>query len=153
MQSLHGHIIKATPSMDDPFFTGASIFITEHDEKGAAGFVFNKPSGHFLNQLEEFKHCKSIPLYEGGPVDKEHIFVIHIRPDLIEEGTPISNGIYLGGNFSQAISALGEGAISTSQIKLFIGYCGWNTGELEAEIAESNWQLTPALPQEVFNNY
>ncbi|MBI1781464.1 MAG: YqgE/AlgH family protein [Sphingobacteriales bacterium] len=153
MQSLSGHIIQATSAMDDPVFKGASIFITEHNEKGAIGFVFNKPSGRHLNELEEFKHCKPTPLYDGGPMDKEHIFFVHIRPDLIEEGTSIGNSIYSGGNFSQAIADLNEGSISTNQIKLFIGYCGWNTNELETEIAEGSWQVTNTPPQEVFKSF
>nr|WP_317235940.1 YqgE/AlgH family protein [Niabella hibiscisoli] len=26
-------------------------------------------------------------------------------------------------------------------MKIFIGYCGWDTGELEAEIAEGSWDV------------
>lgn len=150
MQSLSGHIIQATSEMDDPVFKGASIFITEHNEKGAIGFVFNKPLGRFLNDLEEFKHCKPIPLYDGGPVDKEHLFFLHTRPDLIEDGTAISNGIYAGGNFNQAIAGLNDESICTNQVCLFTGYCGWNTDELEAEIAEGSWKLINTPPTVIF---
>jgi putative transcriptional regulator len=150
MQSLCGHIIQALPSMDDPVFKGTVVFIIEHNEKGAAGFVFNKPSGRYLNQLEEFKNCKPVPLYEGGPVDKEHLYFLHLRPDLIEEGKAIKDGIYLGGNFNQAIEALNKGSIETTQLKLFIGYCGWDANELEAEVAEGSWMIPAIFTENIF---
>jgi putative transcriptional regulator len=36
------------------------------------------------------------------------------------------------------------------QIKLCIGYCGWNANELEAEIEEGSWIITKANVSIVF---
>lgn len=153
MQSLKGNIIKASPSMEDPVFSGTAIFICEHNENGATGFVYNKPFLRSLNELEALKYSKPFPLYDGGPVDKEHLFLLHLRPDIIEQGTLISDGIYLGGNFDQAVEAINKGAISSGQVKLFIGYCGWNTNELDEEITGGSWQLTTTPAKDVFNSY
>jgi putative transcriptional regulator len=35
---------------------------------------------------------------DGGPVDREHLFVLHKRPDLIDGGGQITNDFYIGGN-------------------------------------------------------
>ena len=35
-------------------------------------------------------------------------------------------------------------------IKIFIGYCGWNTSELEAEIAEGSWLVTDESIDQIF---
>ncbi len=76
---------------------------------------------------------------DGGPVDRDHLFVLHKRPDLIDGGKPIPNGLYLGGNMEQVIEAITTKGATNQEIQLFIGYCGWDLGELEAELKEGSW--------------
>jgi putative transcriptional regulator len=78
---------------------------------------------------------------DGGPVDRAHLFVLHKRTDLIEGGKQLPNGLYLGGNMDQVIEAINAGAINQQEIQLFIGYCGWDKGELEAELKEGSWSF------------
>jgi len=79
---------------------------------------------------------------DGGPVDREHLFVLHKRPDLIEGGKQLNDGLYLGGNMEQVIEAINTNSVSDQQIQLFIGYCGWDVGELEAELEEGSWTVS-----------
>ncbi len=75
LRSMHaGIFLKSTSQLDDTFFEKTQVFITEYNEKGAIGFVVNRPFSRTFNELEEFKHSKPIPLYDGGPVDQEHLF-------------------------------------------------------------------------------
>ena len=155
---VQGLVIKATELLKDTVFERANILITEVNDKGAIGFVLNHPYGRSLNDLEEFSGSLAVPLFEGGPVEAEHIYFIHMRPDLVEGGTPVAAGIYVGGDFSEAVSSLNEGSLTTKHIKVFVGYCGWYAGELEAEIAEGSWEvLGPAEDAErktaVFQSY
>jgi putative transcriptional regulator len=76
---------------------------------------------------------------DGGPVDREHLFVLHKRPDLIDGGEQIPNGLYLGGNMEQVIEAINTKDANPQEIQLFIGYCGWDVGELDAEVEEGSW--------------
>jgi putative transcriptional regulator len=78
---------------------------------------------------------------DGGPVDIELLFVLHKRPDLISGGEQITNDLYLGGNMEQVIEAINNKGASSQDIQLFIGYCGWDAGELEAEIEEGSWAM------------
>ena len=78
---------------------------------------------------------------DGGPVDREHLFVLHKRPDLISEGEQITHDLYLGGNMQQVIEAINSSGATNQDIQLFIGYCGWDAGELEAEMEEGSWAL------------
>jgi len=105
------------------------------------GFVTNKLFDRKLNKLEEFKHGIPFPLHDGGPVDREHLFFIHQRPDLIKGGTLVSNNIYLAGDFKTAVRLINDRTITGKDIKIFIGYCGWDANELEAEIAEGSWEV------------
>ncbi len=137
-----GLYIKSNADLNGSFFEHTTILIVEHDEAGSVGFVTNKPFGKSLHELIEFNHSKSFPLMDGGPVDRDHLFVLHKRPDLIDGGEQIPNGLYLGGNMEQVIQAINTGNANPQEIQLFIGYCGWNEGELEAELEEGSWTVS-----------
>ena len=151
MQITAGTILISAPTLDDPNFNKAVIVIAEHNEKGAMGFVINKKFTRALNELEEFKQCIAFPLYDGGPMDKEHLYFIHRQPSLIEDGTLICNSIYLGGNFKQAVAQLNNKTITEKDIKVFIGYCGWDANELEEEVEEGSWIIADINEESIFN--
>ena len=90
-----GIYIKSTEELMGSFFENTTILIVKHNEEGTVGFATNKPFGKSLNELIEFNHSKPFPLMDGGPVDRDHLFVLHKRPDLIEGGEPVCNGLYL----------------------------------------------------------
>ena len=137
-----GMTLQSTSDVSDSVFGGATILITQFDSQGAVGFVVNKPSNRKLNQLVEFKESIPFPLHVGGPVDEHHLFFIHQRPDLISGGTSVGKGIYMGGDFKKAVSCINNNMITTKDIRIFIGYCGWDEGDLEAEIMEGGWVIT-----------
>ncbi len=134
-----GLTIKSTDLLNGSFFEHTTILIIEHNQEGSVGFVTNKPLEKSLHELIEFNHSKPFPLMDGGPVDRAHLFVLHKRPDLIEGGKEISSGLYLGGNMEQVIEAINTEGINQHEVQLFIGYCGWDLGELEAEVEEGSW--------------
>ena len=136
---IPGIFIKSTANLIGSFFEHAAILIVKHNEEGSIGFVTNKPFGKSLHELIEFSHAKPFPLMDGGPVDRDHLFVLHNRPDLIEGGEKVNNGFYLGGNMEQVIKTINTKDFNEHEIQLFIGYCGWDLGELEAEIEEGSW--------------
>lgn len=136
-----GTFLKSTALLDDTFFEDTVILITEHNEKGAMGFVINRLFPRKFNELEEFKHSAPFPLHEGGPVDQEHLFFLHRRPDLITGGDPVTGDTCVGGNFKEAIRLINNKTLTEKDIHLLIGYCGWNHQELEAEIAEGSWEV------------
>ena len=136
-----GTYIKSTAALIGSFFEHTTILIIEHDEAGTIGFVTNKPFEKSLHELIEFSHAKPFPLMDGGPVDRDHLFVLHKRPDLIDGGKQIPNGLYLGGNMDQVIQAINTEGANPQEIHLFIGYCGWDEGELEAELEEGSWNF------------
>ncbi len=137
-----GMFLHSTPLLDESFFENAVVFLTEYNDKGAMGFVVNKLFPRRFNELEEFKTSLPFPLYDGGPVDREHLFMVHQRPDLIKGGTSLNEHFFLGGDFSEAVRLINHRTITEKDIKLFIGYCGWNHHELEEEIAEGSWQVS-----------
>ena len=134
-----GIYIKSTAALIGSFFEDTIILIVEHNEAGSTGFVINKSFGKSLHDLIEFNHSKPFPLMDGGPVDRDHLFVLHKRPDIIDGGKEIPNGLYFGGNMEQVVDAINTKAAGKEEIQIFIGYCGWDAGELEAELEEGSW--------------
>jgi putative transcriptional regulator len=136
-----GMYIKSTEALIGSFFEHTTILLLQHNEKGSLGFVTNKPFRRSLHELNEFSHSNPFLLMDGGPVDREHLFVLHKRPDLIEGGELMTNGLYLGGNMEQVIKAINTQATNEQEIQIYIGYCGWDEGEIEAELEEGSWVL------------
>lgn len=138
---LHSGIFLQSNStiQSDPLFGNALIYIADFNAAGALGFILNRRHPRNFNELQEFVHCPSLPLWQGGPMQAEQLFFLHCRPDLIEEAQLAANGIYLGGRFSDAVDALLSHTLPPNHIQLFIGYCGWEAGQLEQEIADGEW--------------
>jgi putative transcriptional regulator len=139
MTNYTGKFIISTVALDNTDLARAVIFISEDNEKGATGFIINHLFSRTLNELVEFKDVTPFPLYAGGPVATESLFFLHRRPDIIEDSKRIAAGIYLGGNLQQAITAINQQQINEQDIKFFIGYCGWDAGQLPEELAEGSW--------------
>lgn len=139
MQLPVGTLLLATPLLNNTYFEKSIILIIENNKNGAIGFVINKQHKQYLNNLVEFNYSKPLALYNGGPVETEKLFFIHNQPALIENSTMLSSEIYFGGNFKQAVQLYNNLIITSSNIQIFIGYCGWDALELEAEVAEGSW--------------
>lgn len=137
-----GSYIKSTSLLDGSYFENTIILIVENNNEGAVGFVVNRPFKKSLNELVEFRNSKPFPLLEGGPVDQEHIYAVHQRPDLIKGTQAISTEMYYGGDIQDLLDAINLYRVSEKEIKLFIGYCGWDEGELEDELEEGSWTTT-----------
>lgn len=150
MQISAGSLFASTPSMGDPIFYNTVIFIAEYNARGALGFIINRPFERPLNELVEFSSSPAFPLWYGGPVDNEHLYFIHRQRDMIPGGSLIANDVFLGGDFKTAVQHINNKALTTSAIRIFVGYCGWDAGELEAEIAEGSWEPAAHRFQHLF---
>jgi putative transcriptional regulator len=150
--SIHtGTILISSPSLEDAHFNQAVILITAHNEKGAMGFVINQLFSRPLNHLEEFKQGIAFPIYDGGPMDREHLFFVHQRPGVIDGGEHLHGNLYLGGDFKKAVNAINQNIIGQQDIKIFIGYCGWDYGQLEAELEEGSWLPVNTAIESIFS--
>ncbi|RAJ81912.1 putative transcriptional regulator [Chitinophaga dinghuensis] len=139
---MNAGIFLHSTEQDNSIFDDALLFITEYNEKGAMGFIVNKRFSRNINELAEFSTSIPFPIYEGGPVDQEHLFFLHQRPDLISDGEYVKGNIYLGGDFKTAMVLINTGIITEKDIRIFIGYCGWDDDQLEDEIQAGSWVVT-----------
>ena len=136
-----GSLLESTSLLDSTDFEKATIYISEYNAGGATGFIINQLFPHRLNELEEFSHARPLRLYKGGPVETEKIFMLHRQPQLVTGGNFITPNLFAGGDLHAAVEAINNGRIPESDIKLFVGYCGWDAGQLEAEIGDGSFRL------------
>lgn len=135
-----GHLLVAEPSgIGDMTFNRSVVLLADHTMKGSIGFILNKPLKHTLSDLIDGLGCCDIPVYQGGPVEEDNLYFIHTVPHLIEDSQEISAGIYWGGNFERAIDLVLNCKINATQIKFFLGYSGWASHQLDAELDQRSW--------------
>jgi putative transcriptional regulator len=138
---LLGRTLIATALLDEDYFEAAEILIVAQDASGTTGVITNRHFNRTLNQLTEFEHCKRVPIMEGGPVQKDMLFFTH-SSGKAEIGGAIINEHYMwSGNFKIAVELLNSSDIAMDQLQLYVGYCGWDEGQLEEEIGDGCWQV------------
>lgn len=135
----NGKLLVSSPILHDYYFGRSVVLITDHQESGSMGFILNKPTDFFVADMIEGFPDMDLPLYSGGPVQTDSIFILHCRPDIIDDSTIIDDKLAWGGDFSQIQDYLHQGIIAPSEIKFFLGYSGWGKDQLDEEISNESW--------------
>ena len=134
-----GMLLLAEPFMADPFFKRAVILLCEHHPQGSLGFILNKPTDVVVNELvEDFPAFDAI-IHYGGPVQTDRLHYIHNLGDLLTDSLLVSNGVWWGGDFSELQFLIKSELISPENIRFFVGYSGWSSGQLDEEMETSSW--------------
>ena len=147
--NLQGKLLIAMPKMGDIRFENAVIYICDHSDKGAMGFIVNKPlnKGSFkdlCNQLNiENTLDREVPVLFGGPVETSRGFVLHSNDYDSGGSTQMVGKCFSLTSNRDVIEAL---ATNGTPIKagLFMGYSGWMAGQLEDEILRNGWLIADA---------
>ncbi len=147
-----GTLLIANPFLKDPNFMRTVIFLCEHKEEGSFGFVLNKLFNRTLGELLPEFEDQAIPLYFGGPVQKDTIHFLHQYPDIIFGGEEVFEGVYWGGNFESVMALIKIRQIDLRKIKFFIGYSGWAEKQIEDELKEKSWLTAEATRNLLFHS-
>lgn len=135
-------LLLSEPFMLDPNFKRSVILLCEHNEEGTFGYVLNQPAVIQLSDVMEDLPEANYPLFIGGPVAQNSFHFIHKCPDKIPDGTDLGNGLFWGGNFETLTIRIKNKDIAQDEVKLFLGYSGWNPGQLDRELTENTWAVT-----------
>lgn len=144
-----GRVLISEPFLDDPYFKRTTVLLAEHNEEGTIGFILNKELDVSLKDAIQGFPAFNGPLGFGGPVCKDQLFYLHTLGDTIGGSMEIKKGLYWGGDFDTVKSLIKDEKISPAQIRFFIGYSGWNPGQLEDEISKKSWIVCESKIQSV----
>lgn len=134
---VKGSVLLSEPFLQDQHFERSVIVLCEHSEEETFGFVLNHKAVIELNDLMDIAP-KGIPVYIGGPVAKNNLFFLHTfkNMEFCEEILP---ELYLGGDVTQIFEWIFQDPSRSAQVRFFLGYSGWSSGQLEQEIKERAW--------------
>ena len=142
-----GCILISEPFLREEYFCHAVISIVDYSsDNSAMGIVLNKPTQFFLDEIvPDIYSDTNIQVYCGGPLSSDRLYYIHTLGDLISDAKEISSGLYIGGNFNEIIEYVNAGNPIEGKIKFFLGYCGWEAGQLYEELSQHVWAVTSPL--------
>jgi len=146
-----GLLLVSDPFLKDPNFLRTVILLCEHQFEGSLGFVLNRPYSKRLGELIKDLEGYDFPVFYGGPVQGDTVHFLHRRPDLIEGAAEIIDGIYWGGDFELVASLIKDGMLRPADIRFYIGYSGWASGQLEEELKTKSWITREGAKRLVFH--
>src|ERR1700677_846473 len=130
-ESLAGQLLLASPSLRDPNFERTVVLIGVHSDDGAMGVVLNRPSGMTVGESVPALQDSDGPdqVYVGGPVQPSAIVCVAEFLD------PAAAGVFAFGRigFPAPDTRLEQLAEATMRRRVFVGYAGWGSGQLDAE--------------------
>jgi len=148
ISTFKNQLLIAMPSLKDPNFFHGVTFVCQHNSEGALGLVVNRPSpmvlGDILEQMEipvEAESIADIPVFAGGPVQKERGFVLHHTSETSwESSIEVSDMLSLTTS-RDILMAIAKGA-GPKKFLIALGYAGWGEAQLETEMKANAWLST-----------
>lgn len=150
---LTGRLLVATPILGDPNFDRTVVLLLEHSEEGAVGLVLNRPSKtEVAEPLPEWDEVAAVPsvIFVGGPVSQSAV----IGLARCDSGTSDAAGWRaVGGGIAivDLTDAAPDVAAPIEALRLFAGYAGWGSFQLEAEIDAGAWWVVDAAPDDALS--
>lgn len=145
----------AMPSLADPNFSHSVTCISEHTPEGAFGIVINRifeglNAGMIFEELgiKYGSHAEKIPVYVGGPVHANELFVLHGRPFEGDNLLLVNDNLAL--NNSKAILEAIAADEGPEHYIITLGCAGWGGGQLEWEMKQNAWLTLPCEQEIIF---
>jgi len=155
--NLKGHLLVAMPGMEDNRFSRTVIFICNHDDEGAMGFIMNHKteSPTFNDILDELKVDRTtsaesefdaplpdIDVFSGGPVEQGRGFVIHSFDFNTKASVRVGDLACVTATLD-ALKALAGSQRPRDSIML-LGYSGWGFRQMRGMLDHLafDWELS-----------
>ncbi len=150
MRYRHGFLVATLRHQEEPFAQSV-LYVCEHSELGSLGFIINKPVNMTVKDLlkSSIGTGQHIPVYIGGPLQvHDRGFVIHRNLGQYWQGTTqLASDLYLT-TTEDLLSDLVQ--YPDDLFRVFVGYTGWQHGQLEYEISQDYWVWLPYDPMVLF---
>ena len=154
-----GKLLISPPANYDDFFERSVIYVYDQNSENTTGVIVNKPSNRSLRELCQFNGIKyngREKIYIGGPVNPSALIMLH------SDDWACSNTIDLHDSWrissdQTMLQRLVDGD-RPQYWRLFLGMCGWTSGQLEGEISgippwsrSQSWLITDPTPAIMFH--
>jgi len=147
-----GRLLVATPSVGGDVFHRSVILMLHHDDDGAQGVVLNKPlSAEVDSVLPGWQRVVTAPhvLFQGGPVSTSSALGLVTVPG--DEPEPLGVKRLFGSiGLVDLDVPTPVVAAELAGLRIFAGYSGWDSGQLENEILRGDWYVVDAEVGDAF---
>jgi putative transcriptional regulator len=146
-----GSVLISEPFLKDPNFDRTVIIICKHSEEGSLGFVLNRPVELKLEEITEDFGGMDGDIFIGGPVQRNSLHFLHKGIVDIGDSQQVAPGLFWGGSFEDLKWKIKSGEISREDIRFFLGYSGWDKGQLDEEIDHKSWFVANLGDDSIFD--
>lgn len=145
-----GDILISEPLMNDFHFGRSVVLLVDHSETdGTFGVIVNKKLDVSVNQIVDDFPDFDAPVYLGGPVADDQIFFMHTLGDLIPDSCEIMDGLYWGDDNKVLDTLIATGIANEDNVRFFLGYSGWESGQLVGELVRNSWLVSQVSTEEL----
>ncbi|MBN2637329.1 MAG: YqgE/AlgH family protein [Prolixibacteraceae bacterium] len=147
-----GRILIAEPFLHGDYFSRSVVLLVNYSEKGAVGFILNKKIDFSLQDVFIDFPKFDAKVFLGGPVSSDSIFFIHKLGEQLPGSIHVLGDLYWGGDFNVLREMAQRGILNPLDINFFLGYSGWDAGQLERELRENSWLVTDVDDKIILQN-
>jgi putative transcriptional regulator len=137
---LAGSLLVAHPGLLDPNFRRTVVLLSAHSDEGAMGVIINRPLNRTLADISgdfALGELAAVPVFCGGPVQEKQL-ILSAWEATDEEGV---FKLYFGLDPEKASEL--KRTHEQIELRAFVGYSGWTSGQLEGEIGQNAWVIAP----------
>jgi putative transcriptional regulator len=143
-----GKLLVAAPPLVDPNFDRTVVLLLEHGDEGSLGLVLNRPSltsvPEVLPDWTAFADPPAV-VFVGGPVAAGAVIALARGSGASPGWVPLLEDL---GTVDLGVDP-GDGPDLTA-LRVFVGYAGWEAGQLDAELAQDAWFVVDARATDPF---
>lgn len=138
-----GKLLVVPRDSPDPNFAESVVLLIHYGEDGVLGLMMNRrttlPVSRVLRELKGASK-DSDPVYVGGPVEMQTVLALLQSRAELHDATHVFGNIYLVSTKRDLETALAAG-MGPSELRIYVGYCGWARGQLENEVRRGGWYI------------
>jgi len=163
VSKIRGKMLISMPHLADPRFYHTTLAMYKHDDDGAGGVIFNKPAKTIILSdlfgdmgISLLPDMHEIPVYYGGPVNTNQVFVLHSHDYLDRDTVPVCAGISMTTN-RHILTAIAN-KTGPDKYKICLGHAVWGPRQLESELSGawqhnelSSWLYNELTPHDMFS--
>lgn len=145
-----GDVLISEPFMNDYYFRRSAILIIDHNDEGSLGVIINKRLSIPFNEIVQGFPKFDADVYLGGPVETNRVFFIHTIGEMIPDSVKIISGLYWSGNVNALKAMIKNDLIKPHEVRFFVGYAGWDGGQLRNELKVNTWIVGRFSSKQIF---
>ncbi|MCC6194016.1 MAG: YqgE/AlgH family protein [Burkholderiales bacterium] len=149
---LNTILLVARAELPDPNFKDSVVLVMNNIGRAPAGVIINRPTripvARLFPEIERLAQVDD-KVYFGGPVQLGMVSFLFRADKPPEDASPVLDGVYISTNRDLLAKLLARNQ-PMEGLRIFVGYSGWSSGQLENEIARGDWSLAPADAAAIF---